>query len=296
MNDFIPPRRREALKRKLNELPELMVFAEWMSDGFGMNLALTDILDTRFKLNGRVWDPVVSASLESWAARQEGVRGGAEERKRTKANPAAVDIDAKGRRVGVLQCLASWVRMADEEMIAEGFGHLSPVERRRIFVAGRESIWATQTGPTVTTEAGWLAINLGWIVQQQWVDELEQDINRIWHDLRRAANERPQYHPHCGQCGARMEDDGAYFSCPACGQQVRDTAMDLRTSLAREQPLTAYDFAMFGVTPDTIRKWVERGLLERATDDHGELIMRGKRHTFWPIDVLRLADTRTARA
>jgi hypothetical protein len=203
-------------------------------------------------------------------------------------NPSANDLDDYRRvrddserpwergdndRLGVLPELALWVRLADGEMWDAGHEHDEPANP-----------------PTIVSETGWLTRHLDWITGQQWIDELAADVNRLWRQLSHPIGEnRAEYRPRCA-CGARMRDEGAFFACADCGTTVRDDRMDHRTALANEQPMDAYAFAAFGVMPERIRKWVEREQLEPAKDNQGKPIMRGQRHLYHPLDVLRLAD------
>ena len=178
-------------------------------------------------------------------------------------------------RRGVLPAIADWVRLADAEMLDAGFEHTPPVDN-----------------PTIVSEAGWLTRHLDWLIEQQWVTELADEIGKIHRRLLGALDEgRPEYRPRC-KCGARMHDEGSHFTCSDCGADVREQAMDHRTALAQDRPMTAYDFAPFGIVPRRIRDWVNRGHLQPARSDNGNPIMRGKRLTYWPMDVLRLADDR----
>lgn len=290
MTDWLTTKQRETLRRRLDELPDLATLAEAVAVTLlprkgvtggrsvpgsrpPVNVALVDALDERQKTPTRDW-------RNRWL--EVNHRNPADDPRRVhnehlqpdEMSRLAVEL-GDGARRGMLPTLGQWVRLAEGEMRDEGQECTNPAEK-----------------PTVTTEAGWLAMHLDWIVQRQWVTELADDVRRMHRGLSGIIGEgRPEYRPHCPGCRARMDDEGAYFTCPDCGQQVRDSAMDLRTSLAREKPMDAYSFAMFGVTPEAIRKWVERGLLTQATDDNGAPILNGKRHTFWPIDVLRLADS-----
>ena len=178
-------------------------------------------------------------------------------------------------RRGVLPAIADWVRLADAEMIDAGFEHTPPVDV-----------------PTIVSETGWLTRHLDWLTEQQWVTELADEVGKIHARLLGVIDEgRPEYRPRC-KCGARMRDEGSHFTCSDCGADVREQAMDHRTALAQDRPMTGYDFLAFGIKPERIRKWVERGRLIPAEDEQGKSIMRGTKLTYWPMDVLRLADER----
>lgn len=188
------------------------------------------------------------------------------------------EFHADPDRRGALPALADWVRLAEAEMLDADQPHNPPAAE-----------------PTITTETGWLIGHLDWIIEQQWVTELAAEVRKLHHRLQAVVSEgRPEYRPRC-KCGSRMRDEGSHFTCADCGADVRYDAMDHRTALAKDEPMTAYDFLAFGITPERIRKWAERGLLTPAEDQQGKQIIHGKRHTYWPMDVLRLADERPTR-
>ena len=280
MTDFLSTHRRERLKRHLDEIPDLMAYVETAAATLlprrgqqggsrptpgsrpPVNLTVVDLRDQRGK------HPAVDLMDDRLRVHNEHLQP-------YELTRLAAELDDPRRR-GVLQTLGEWVRLASGEMLDAGEPCTDPAEE-----------------PTIVSEAGWLSMHLGWIVQQQWVNELEQDIRRIHRDLQTVIGEgRPEYRPRCPNCRGRMDDEGAYFTCRDCGHQVRDQAMDHRTALANESPMSAYDFAVFGVMPERIRKWVERGDLQPAVGDDGQVMKRGKRLLYHPLDVLRLKDTR----
>lgn len=71
-----------------------------------------------------------------------------------------------GRRMGVLQELAGWVRLADCEMWDADEEHVEPAPHA-----------------TITSEAGWLTMHLPWIEAQAWVVELALEVRGIVADL-----------------------------------------------------------------------------------------------------------------
>lgn len=297
MTDWLSKAQREALCRHIGEIPDLVKLVEIATSG---TLAGIDLLDTRHKMHGRIGlqGPVEAVDLEQWARREPGktIKGIPEydTRTHTDGHLEDLDADAKGRRVGVLRCLESWVRLAAEEMTDEGAEHVEPASPIDAWVATADGeVWPWAIGgPTITTEAGWLAMHMDWICEQQWVIELEQDVTGIWHDLRKVVREdRPEYRPRCTKCGNRMRDETSYYTCLDCGWTERASAMDIRTDLATGKPLTAYDFLPFGLTAAQVQKWFERGLIEKATGQDGKPIKRGKRDCYWPLDVLRIAET-----
>lgn len=285
MTDWLKPDQREKLKRRLDELPDLMALVETMhltlmprrATGGGskphpasrppVNLGLVDLLDTRPKLNGRTVvdadELVAITTAEQWAARQR------EEGK--KPNATTVVPEAKGRRVGILLCLESWVRVAAEEMTEAGEEHTPPRE-----------------DPTISSESSWLSQHVGWIAGQQWSGDLSREVSAIWKDLRKAASERAQYSPRCPGCMAWLTSQGSFWSCSACGRDYRDERM----VMSCQEPMTGERIAhLFDLNYSTIRTWSSRGELEPAVGEDGQPRMDGRKPLFWIIDVLRLADS-----
>lgn len=91
------------------------------------------------------------------------------------------------RRLGVLPTLASWVSLTVGEMHDAGQWHLRPADPDQVVWVATTTgeIRATKPGPTVASEAGWLLRHLDWIVGQQWVTELADELRRIVEDLAR---------------------------------------------------------------------------------------------------------------
>lgn len=83
--------------------------------------------------------------------------------------PGLADLNrrADARRLGILPNLELWIRMAEADMLDEGVEHTDPVIE----------------GSSVTTAAGWLRRHLDWILGQQWVIELADEVRRIVLDL-----------------------------------------------------------------------------------------------------------------
>jgi predicted RNA-binding Zn-ribbon protein involved in translation (DUF1610 family) len=333
VTDFLDPKRRDRLKRWLDTLPELAALAQVVADtllprrgGHGgsrphpgsrppVSLGLIDTLDARPKRQGRYAgsgadtiatsgdDMADAVQLETWAARQQGkdthnVDGKPPAWSRDTDEVLRLSVDAKGAREGILRNLGDWVRICVEEMDEALAAHTEPAGKRDVWVVdSRGDCWAgfVETA-TITTEAGWLSMHLDWIAQQQWSDELAEDVHRMHRDLKRIIGEgRPEYRPLCTGCSTdirrqRMRDEGAYFTCPNCGRQVRDGQMDHRQALATEQPMDSQSFGWAGVSSERIRKWVERGELGPALDEQGQVMKRGKRHLYHPLDVLRVRD------
>lgn len=249
----------ERLRRQLEAIPELAA------------LATTEhrtLLPKRLTTSGRTVPgsrpPANLATLDLLDERRK-TNGGRHNLDQL-AHIATLDA-AAGRREGTLPCLESWVRLADAEMWDAGHDHIGPSDE-----------------PTISTEAGWLALNLDWISEQPWLDELAQDIHRLHRDLERAIGEyRPEYRPTC-TCGTRMDDHGSVFHCPGCGNNHGSTTLGLRELVVHEKPMTTGQLSKaFGWPINTINGWIRRGQLQPANDTTPA--------RYHALDALRLADT-----
>lgn len=89
------------------------------------------------------------------------------------------------RRQGILPTLGSWVSCAAGEMHDADQWHQTPADPDQLLFTASPSgeIRVTRSGPTVATEARWLADHLDWIATQQWVTELAADLRDIVVDL-----------------------------------------------------------------------------------------------------------------
>lgn len=275
MTDWIKPDKAKRLGDRLSELPDLAALVEVLhttrlpraaTTGGSkphpgsrppVNLALLDLTSRRHKT------PAIDR------IGHERLRVHNEHLQPNEETALARELGDTLRR-GVLPTLELWVRMAESEMLDAGEEHTPLVD-----------------SPTVSTEAGWLHQHLGWIVQQQWSIELEQDVTRMWRELRQACNERPEYHPRCPDCGAWLVSMVGYWTCNACGRDYRDDRM----VMSCQQPMTGERIAqLFGINYNTIRSWQHRGDLEPAVDEGGKVLMDGRRPLFHVVEVLRCAD------
>ena len=186
--------------------------------------------------------------------------------RRTRQDDADVigcaDLDRMGgRRDGIEPTIRSWVLLAEGEMLDEGVAHTDIPAAQRI-----------------GDDCAWLARHIVWILEQQWVEELADVVRRMVRDCEAHLRIRPEYHPRCPSCRARLTSHQGWWECRACGRDYRDERM-------LQEPMTAERIGTaFGISPATIRKWKERGHLEPACDEG--------RPTYHVLDVLRLADAR----
>ncbi len=195
----------------------------------------------------------------------------------TRRGPYLDDPIAHVSSRGIVTTLASWVRLAHGEMLDEG-----------------ETVVDPDDLPTVAGECGWLLRHVVWVLAQQWVTEMAEDVAGLVKECRAVLKEREAYRPRCQHCpSGRMVDEGSgYWTCNTCTRTSRDARMGLRDAITKQEPMTAAQIAQaFDVQPATLRKWVERGYLSQAVDGDGNLIVHGKAHTFHVVDVLRVKDT-----
>lgn len=187
--------------------------------------------------------------------------------------PAKPDVDPIAHDMGniapALATLESWVRLAHGEMLDTDTDTTDP-----------------SMHPTVATEAAWLLRHIVWVLEQQWVTELAEDVRRLSSSVRNALRERAEYQPRCPKCRDHVTQHSGYFECPS-GHQT-----EARHLMALQHPMTADQLAeAFDVTTAAIRKWVERGHLEPAVGEDGKVLKSGKAHRYHVTDVLRLIDS-----
>lgn len=230
-------------------------------------------VEVSYLLRGeRIGEPVASAGTQPQAPISADVAA------LTKRGPLDHDPIAHASSRGMVTVLHSWVRLAHGEMLDD--------DREPADLADM---------PTVSSETGWLLRHIVWVLAQQWVDELAEDVARLVKDCRRVLRERPAFHPPCLRCGNRLEERVGFYACGSCGQDYREEAA-LRDAVVKAHPLTPPQIERgFGIMSSTVRKWQERGLIEPATDDKGEPLRSGKSFRYHVADVLRLHDANGTR-
>ena len=182
------------------------------------------------------------------------------------------DDEMPGSLVSVL---ASWTRLAEAELLE---AHQVAVDWRH----AAPTPLADQ--PTVASECAWLARHLVWIVQQQWVVELADDVRRLVRDCRGVLRERPEYRPACPGCHATLVEEASFWHCPDCGTDHRDDRMSLRQVIAKQQPMTVGELTRaFGWSSKTVESWIRRGNLQPVDDE-------ARPRRYHVLDALRLAD------
>jgi hypothetical protein len=161
-----------------------------------------------------------------------------------------LDRRAGGRRQGILPTLSSWVRLVDGERWDEGDEHQNPPTQR-----------------TVEGECGWLTEGLDWITEQKWANELEQDLQRMVADMRRACGESPEVPLTCSKCRWLVEprDGGAWYVCTGCNwtwtmANEIDRLLQAQTDIMDAATLPEIA-ANVGRPVSTVKEWKARGWL-----------------------------------
>lgn len=235
------------LQQELRDLPERLAVAVAVIDGERLGSGgVRTVPGSRPPLNIAVLDLTLRAPLT--------------------ADPMAHTLGARG---AVLSGLESWVRLAHDEMLDTDTPTTDP-----------------DPTPTVTSETGWLLRHITWILDQQWVVELAEDVHRWAEQIRESLGDRAEYRPRCPKCGDWVAQFAGFFTCPS-GHET-----PARHLMALQHPMTADQFAeAFDVTPAAIRQWVKRGHLAPAVDDEGKVLTSGKAHRYHVTDVLALVDS-----
>jgi len=144
-------------------------------------------------------------------------------------------------RYGVIPRVGLWVRMIVEEM--------------------------TDAGEHPPLIDGWLtlaelcqAIKLAtpWLIGQQWVTELAQDMHALRAEIEAALGISQEFHPKCRNlwCGALLEpmDNDSWYECPGCKRKYT-IAADLK-ALGGAQYLRGEEVAQLLDVPwSTLRYW-----------------------------------------
>lgn len=180
-------------------------------------------------------------------------------------------VDADDSLPGsALSVLASWTRLAEAELLDADPGAWTPLADK----------------PTVASECAWLLRHIVWLLEQQWADELADDVHRLLGESRHVLRVRPDYRPRCQRegCGGTLRDEGALWRCDLCDHTADDRGgLGLRQIVARQDPMTVAELVKaFRFNPKTVESWVGRGQLVPVD---GSTPRR-----FHPLDALRLGD------
>lgn len=142
-----------------------------------------DLADRRFKPAYTAADPVIEADT----ARRMGAR-----------------------RQGILPTLASWVGIVVDDMHRHDAWHRIPTDPDQIvWAVDAEGIaHPSKPGPSVASEAGWLASHLEWIVGQPYVIELADELRRIVLDLAALGIEDAAPNRHATMTAEQLHEQG----------------------------------------------------------------------------------------
>jgi ribosomal protein L37AE/L43A len=120
-----------------------------------------------------------------------------------------IDSRAGARRQGVVNTLAAWCRLVDEERRGE-------YEDDGNFPA--DSVELSED-PTISSECGYLLHYLDWIAEHQWFDdEMHPDVKQIWSDVRRVCGVRDPIGYECPTCQWLVVPryDHTVYACTGC--------------------------------------------------------------------------------
>lgn len=159
------------------------------------------------------------------------------------------ETDPRGRdvldRYGVVPRVGLWVRMAIEEMDDAGEQHT------------RLDDWQT-----LASLCGALKAYTSWLITQQWVTELVDDMKEIRSELEQATGVRKEFKPRCRNvfCGKTLEpqDNGSWYRCPFCEREYT-VAADL-VALGAAQYLRGEEVAqLLDIAWSTVRRFKAEG-------------------------------------
>ena len=158
-------------------------------------------------------------------------------------------------RYGAAATLESWTRVVVEELA-------EPPEMAEY--------------ATVRSECSVLLEVWGWITDQQWADELAQDVLTLHGRVRAALGIRPEYQPRCRYCrspvrpveaethGRTTWEACAFGLCSGCGATYpKGAALDALGQVQDPQPLKVIA-EMVGIPVKTLHRWVLDGVITPA--------------------------------
>lgn len=165
------------------------------------------------------------------------------------------DRDANARRLGVLPTLAQWTRLVDSELWDASIEHPPLAD-----------------DPTIVTECGFLLAHLAWCAEQQWFNELADDVRKIRGDLRQATRSRDVedlkltcIKPGCGW-DVREAPGGKWFECTGC--KSKWGRLEMHNMAERKRPRPLKELAHFINEPHrTLRHLVAQGKLKHVARD-----------------------------
>lgn len=162
---------------------------------------------------------------------------------------------------GVLTLLESWTRIVCEEMDDPPY----PTEP-----------------PSVQGECSALVEAWDWIEEQQWADELAEDVQQVAGRVRAALFVRKEPRYRCPECGERAYlVVGGFLTC---ANQHEQSVRDLELQYRRRPPAATRELAEeFNIAPERIRKWAERKQIKPVRTE-------GRAALYLPWDVFCLVN------
>jgi ribosomal protein L37AE/L43A len=160
------------------------------------------------------------------------------------------DAAEGARRQGVVQTLASWCRLVDEERRED-----DPTR----FLADDVDLCED---PNISSETGYLLAHLTWAAEQPWFVELHDDVRKIWGDVRRAIGDRDSVGYVCPTCDWLVVPryDRTVYACTGC-ERTWTMANEVDAFLADQTSvMTLPDCAAWLSRPlKTLHHWKAKG-------------------------------------
>lgn len=144
----------------------------------------------------------------------------------------------------------------------------------RMVAEERELVGLSMPEPQFGTFSGtcaYLASTSGWWLSEAGLSEdVSRETRKVWKALADVAKVREEYHPHCRDCGWRLDsmDGGTWYSCSGCG---RDYTLDADIkALGQIQTAPLSEVAqVIDVPVKTLHRWVKAGLLAPEPEKRG---------------------------
>lgn len=164
--------------------------------------------------------------------------------------PLPVRIVSVVEKFGALPALESWTRVLAEELPE----YPDMAEKA-----------------TVRSEAALLVEHWDWITEQQWADELAEDVADLTGKVNAALLVRKEPRFRCPQCGERAElVVGGFLACPSEHEQ---SVRDLEAQQRRRPPMSSADVCEeFGIAVARLWQWHKRKRI-KPVDSSGRTLM-----------------------
>lgn len=131
--------------------------------------------------------------------------------------------------------------------------------------------------PTWASECDWLIATADWWQDDQWcIEYVADEVSLTWGHLRREVRTPQPHRLVCPDCLASATVDNGWLTCTEGHEQRVDKLADRMQD--RPAVATTEIAAEFGVSPDRIYKWHERGRIK-------PVLTVGRAHLWRPWDV-----------